>query len=112
MADHTILNDYLTPYSVFNTVARKHGEDVRASQFDDPFEYRAAIRSLIFNYLKSGSLEFLPIELPDNNPVDGEPIQEFWQFYGLLPSLEKIGFWVIIPRYPDDEQLPYCYGFN
>ena len=52
------------------------------------------------------------MELPDNNPVDGEPIADHWQFFGLLPALSDIGFWVIIPRFPDDGQAPYCYGFN
>ena len=109
---NTILHDYLNPTSVFNTVAKVHIENVNPAHFDDPQEYRAAIKQLIINYLKTGSLEFLPIELPDNNPVDGESIEEFWQFFGYLPDLSDIGFWVIIARYPDDGQLPYCYGFN
>ncbi|MCB0544921.1 MAG: hypothetical protein KDC70_15445, partial [Saprospiraceae bacterium] len=109
---NTILHDYLRPYSVFNIVAQVHRDDVNPDHFDDPFEYRAAIKHLIFNYLKTGSLEFLPIELPDNNPVEGESIQEFWQFFCLLPGLGDFGFWVIIPRFPDDGQLPYCYGVN
>lgn len=111
---NTILHDYLKPNSVFNRVANKHIDDVRADHFDDPLEYRAAIRTLIFNYLNAEGnlLEFLPVELPDNNPVDGEPIQDFWQFYGFLPALSSVGFWVIIPRYPDDDQRPYCYGLE
>jgi hypothetical protein len=109
---NTILHDYLNPQSAFNIVAQVHVEDVRADHFDDPLEYRKAIKHLILKYLNTGSLEFLPIELPDNNPVNGESIQQFWQFFGLLPDLADIGFWVIIPRFPDDGELPYCYGFN
>lgn len=29
-----------------------------------------------------------------------------------LPDLSDHGFWVVIPRWPDDDQLPYVYGAN
>lgn len=111
---NTMLHDYRTPNSLFYVVSQVHAMEVQPENFDDPQEYRAAIRFLIFDkYLSSkGILEFLPIELPDNNPPNGEPIQQFWQFYGYLPALSDIGFWVIIPRFPEDGQLPYCYSFN
>lgn len=109
---NTILHDYLEARSVFNTVAKMHVQEVPQENYASVEEYRTAIKSLIFQYLKTGSLEFLPIELPDNNPVDGEPIEKYWQFFGYLPDLHKVGFWVIIPRYPQDGELPYCYGFD
>jgi hypothetical protein len=111
---NTMLNDYRTPNSLFYIVSQVHADEVQADHFDDPQEYRAAIRFLIYEKYLSGAgiLEFLPIELPDNNPPNGESIEQFWQFYGYLPALSDIGFWVIIPRFPDDDQLPYCYGFN
>ena len=111
-AINTILNDYLNRLSVFNFVAQVHGDEIPSEDFDDPLAYRAAIRRKIHDYLKTGSLEFLPIELPDNNPIDGESIEVYWQFFLMLPSFSDHGFWVIIPRWPEDEELPYVYGFN
>lgn len=111
-AINTIYSDYITPNSVFNEVAKRFADDIQAEHFDDPMDYRAAIRFQIQSFLLSGSLEFLPIELPDNNPVDGEPIEVFWQFFGFIADLSSVGFWVIIPRYLDDGQLPYTYGFD
>jgi len=61
--------------------------------------------------IKTGTLEFLPIELPDNNPPDGEAIQEFSQFFGLVARVVGC-FFRSLSRFPDDEQLPYYYGFN
>ncbi|MDX1939613.1 MAG: hypothetical protein SFU99_03630 [Saprospiraceae bacterium] len=110
LALNSILNDYVESRSVFSATAKKHNTDVDPINFDDPQEYRAAIRFLIQKYLQTASLELLPIELPDNNPVDGERIEDYWQFYAHLPALAFVGFWVIIPRWPDDEQLPYVYG--
>lgn len=111
---NTILHDYIRPNSVFNIVGQKHIDDIDPEYFDDPFEYRAAIKHQIRTYLSSGtaSLELLPRELPDNNPVDGEPIEDSWQFFGYIPDLAPVGFWVIIPRYPEPGQLPYTYGFG
>jgi len=109
---NTIMDDYLTSSSVFYVVSNVHGDEIQAGQFDDVMEYRTAIREKIHEYLKTASIEFLPIELPDNNPIDGEPIEDFWQFFVMLPDLSDHGFWVIIPRWPDDEQLPYIYGGN
>lgn len=107
---NTIFNDYINPYSVFNTVARV--KNLNPTQFASVQEFRQAIQNLIYDYLKTGSLEFLPIELPDNNPVDGESIEKYWQFFGYIPDFQPVGFWVIIPRYPDDSELPYSYGFD
>jgi hypothetical protein len=111
---NTILHDYIRPNSVFNVVGQKDIDDIDPDFFDDPFEYRAAIKHRIKTYLSSGtaSLELLPRELPDNNPVDGEPIEDSWQFFGHIPNLAPVGFWVIIPRYPEPRQLPYTYGFG
>ena len=111
-AINTILNDYLTASSVFYVVSQVHAVDVDPEKYEDPLEYRAAIRELIRGYLDAGSMEFLPIELPDNNPVDGEEIEDYWQFFVMLPTLSDHGFWVIIPRWPEDEELPYVYGAN
>ncbi|MDX1908704.1 MAG: hypothetical protein SF053_16830 [Bacteroidia bacterium] len=108
---NTVLDDYLTPRSVFSYVARQHEAEVSATHFDDPHEYRAAIRHLIRDYLKAGAtLEFLPAELPDYNPIDGETTEDNWLFFVMIPALHPTGFWVVIPRWPDDGVLPYVYG--
>lgn len=109
-AVNTVLNDYITPTSVFNRVAQANLADVNPAHFDDPQEYRAAIRHLIRPFLKTGSIGLLPIELPDNNPVNGEPVQDSWLFFVHLPDLSLQGYWVIIPRWPDDGQQSYVYG--
>jgi hypothetical protein len=96
---------------VFSYVARQHEAEVSATHFDDPHEYRAAIRHLVRDYLKAGAtLEFLPAELPDYNPIDGETPEDNWLFFVMIPSLHPTGFWVVIPRWPDDGVLPYVYG--
>ena len=109
---NTILDDYISQTSIFQVVSQVHLEDVPPADFENPQDYRAAIRNIILGYLNSGTLEFLSKELPDNNPIDGEPIEAFWQFFVYLPSLSDHGFWVIIPRYPESGQLPYVYGAN
>jgi hypothetical protein len=109
---NTVLHDYIRPYSVFNVVKEVHHDEVSEENFDTAQEFRDAIKFLILKYLKTGSLEFLPIELPDNNPVDGEPVQENWLFFLLLPDLSDHGFFIILPRWPDEGQLPYNYGVN
>ena len=109
-AINTLTDDYLHPNSVFNKVAKLHKDAINPNDFEDPFAYRKAIRQRILLYLKTGSMELLPIELPDNNPIDGEPIDEFWQFFVMLPDLSRHGFWVIIPREPGWGILPYVYG--
>ncbi len=109
---NTVLHDYIRPYSVFNIVKEVHHDEVSESNHEDPLEFRAAVKHLILKYLKTGSIEFLPIELPDNNPVDGEPVEENWLFFLLLPDLSDHGFFIVLPRWPDDGQLPYNYGVN
>jgi hypothetical protein len=109
-AVNTVLHDYVTPKSVFSRVAQANLADVNPDHFDDPQEYRAAIRHLIRPLLQTGSIELLPIELPDNNPIDGEPVQDHWLFFVHLPDLSLQGYWVVIPRWPDDLQQSYVYG--
>ena len=106
---NTILDDYITRFSIFNLVAKKHPE-IDLENFESVFEYRKAIRNHTLDYLQNATIELLPIELPDNNPIDGEPIEEFWQFFVQLPDLHRQGFWVIIPRFRRGDQLPYVYG--
>lgn len=109
---NTTLHDYLTPQSVFNIVKEVHRDEVDEQDFDDPMEYRAAIKHHIMRYLKSGQIEFLPIECSENNPSHGEAVEDNWLFSLSLPDLSDHGFFIIIPRWPDDEQLPYIYGVN
>jgi len=109
-AINTILYDYLEPRSVFHIVAQVH--QINPEDYPTPREYREAVRIRTLGYLKTASMELLPMELPDNNPVDTEPIDQFWEFFVQLPDLSDHGFWVIIPRWPEDEQRPYVYGVN
>ena len=95
---------------MFHVVAQVH--QINPEDYPTPREYRDAVRIRTLGYLKSASMELLPIELPDNNPVDTEPIDQFWEFFVQLPDLSDHGFWVIIPRWPEDEQRPYVYGVN
>lgn len=112
LAINTILNDYLNAYSVFNIVRQVHLEEIDPQQFDAPIDYRKAVSAKVREYLNTGTIELLSAELPDNNPIDGEPIEDYWQFFVTLPALSDHGFWVIIPRWPDDEELAYVYGVN
>ncbi len=107
---NSILHDYVEPRSVFNQTAAKHAADIKPEHFETLRQYREAVSQQVRIYLQKATLEFLPIELPDNNPIDGEPIEDFWQFFAILPDLSRFGFWVIIPRWPNDEQLPYVYN--
>lgn len=107
---NTILHDYKTPKSVFNFVAKLLEEETPFTDFDEPQAYRAIIREHVHQFLKTASLEFLPIELTDNNPIQGELVQDNWLFYTLLPDMHPVGFWVVIPRWPDDVQQAYVYG--
>jgi hypothetical protein len=109
---NTVLDDYLHPQSVFNIVREVHREEVNPLGFDTAADYRAAIRHLILQYLKTGSIEFLPIELPDNNPVNGELVQDNWRFFLRLPQLSDHGFFVILPRWPEEGQSAYNYRAN
>lgn len=109
---NTALHDYTRPSSIFNIVAQVHSEELDPHAFEDIREYRMAIRERIHQYLDTAFIELLPIELPDNNPIDGEKIEDSWQFFMLLRALSDHGFWVIIPRWPDDDQQPYLYGVN
>ncbi|TAE58476.1 MAG: hypothetical protein EAZ89_03260 [Bacteroidetes bacterium] len=108
-AINTVLDDYLTPMSVFKNVELVHSEILPAN-FATPLAYRAAIREKTKSYLsQGGEIEFLPIELPDNNPINGETVQDNWLFFVNLPWVYDVGFWVMIPRRPDDGVLPYVY---
>jgi hypothetical protein len=109
---NTILHDYLHPQSVFNIVREVHRDEVNPLGFDTAAAYRDAIRHLILSYLKTGSIEFLPTELPDNNPVNGESVQANWLFFLRLPQLSDHGFFVVLPRWPEEGQLAYNYGAN
>ena len=111
-AINTLADDYISRYSIFNMVANVHREEINPDDFESPLAYRSAIRQRILQYLKTGFMELLPIELPDNNPINGEPIEEFWQFFVMLPDLSEHGFWVIIPREPENGRGPYAYGVH
>ncbi|MDX2133766.1 MAG: hypothetical protein SFV52_03240 [Saprospiraceae bacterium] len=107
---NTILHDYLEPRSVFHIVTQVH--NMHPGDYPGPRAFRDAVRTRIHGYLQTATLELLPIERPDNNPVDTEPIDRFWEFFLLLPGLSDHGFWVIIPRWPEEGQRPYVYGVN
>jgi len=109
---NTVLNDYIRPWSVFNIAKEVLKEEVSPENYDTVEDYRAAIQYRIRDYLKTGSIEFLPIELPDNNPVDGEKVEDNWLFFLRLPALSDHAFFIILPRWPDDGQVPYNYGAN
>lgn len=111
-AINTILNDHLTKSSFFDYVREVHREELSTSDYSDEAATMAAISQKIKSYLPSGSLALLPRELSENNPPNGESIEQYWQFYGLFPAFGDIGFWVLIPRWPDEDERPYCYGAN
>ena len=107
---HTVLHDYLSANGVFNGVANRHQAEVTPTQFEDPQAYRAAIRPFIKNYLRSGgTLELLPYLPGENAAPNGETIEQNWIFRTVLPDLADHYFWIVIPRWPDDEQRPYNY---
>ncbi len=101
-----ILNDDQEPRSIFNGVVDLP-DLMDPEQFDNEAARKEAVQQRILSLLKTATLELLPIELPDNNPVDGEPIEENWEFFVLIPDFSRIGFFVIIPR--DGETTPYVY---
>jgi hypothetical protein len=107
---NTVLHDYISPKSVFNLVAKKFEDDIPAFNFDEPTAYRAAITHQLKPYLETAYLEFLPIEMGDNNPINGEKIEDNWLFFIHIPELHQVGFWVVIPRWPDDAQQAFVYG--
>jgi len=78
---NTILHDYLTSGSVFNRIATFQSEEIRPEDFDDPREYRAAIKHLISQYLQNGKLEFLPQETLPATRKTGKR----WRFSGSFP---------------------------
>ncbi len=112
MALNTALQDYLNPGSLFRQVAQAHLNEIDPQDFDDLIEYRQAIAFHIHQYLQTASLEFLPIELPDNNPIDGESVEDNWLFFLLVPAFSSLGFFIVIPRWPDDEESAYIYGVH
>jgi hypothetical protein len=108
---NTILHDYLTENSPFNYVLETYPEKMDIDQFETPYEFRIMIKRLIRTYLDNATLELLAPDQTEKAPSKGESIEQFWQFYGHMPKLSPKPFWVLIPRYPDDEQRPYAYGF-
>jgi hypothetical protein len=112
LAINTMLHDYLTPNSVFNVVAKRHEDDVVATDFDDPKEYRAAIRHLIENYLrKNAVLQLRPINPDENMAENGATMEKNWLFRAVLEDLLDHYFWIIIQRRPDDDERPYNFVF-
>ncbi len=111
-AINTILGDHLTRWSVFDYVREVHHDEIHPSNYPDEGAFKAAIGQKIREYMRTGSLELLPRALPDNNPPNGETIDKYWQFFGLFPGFADVGFWVLIPRWPDDGEIPFCYGFS
>ncbi len=108
---HTALDDYLTPQSLFQITALTHAEDIDPEDVDDPQEYRAAIRHRIREYLVSATLS-LHSASAEETPANGEELDDNWLFYLHVPALSDHGYWIVIPRWPDDEQKPYIYGVN
>ncbi len=107
---NTILHDYLSDHGVFNKVAKRHLADIDPTFFDDPMEYRAAIRHKIKEYLRTESvLQMRPINPDENLAPNGEPIEQNWLFRVVLQNLADHWFWIIIQRHPDDEGRPYNY---
>ncbi|MEI6411159.1 MAG: hypothetical protein WCR52_17355 [Bacteroidota bacterium] len=110
---NTLLNDYLSPNSMFNAVANAKKQDLDPTYFDDPKEYRAAVRYHIENYLRiSGTLELLPLKYNPDEPSafpQGEKVEDFWLARSVAESLADHWFWLAIQRWPDDEQRPYNY---
>ena len=107
---NTLLHDYLSPNGVFNGTANANREAVDPTHFEETGAYRAAIRHLIKGYLRAGgTLEFLP-GIPEENPLPGgEKAEQNWLFRAVLPSLADHYFWIVIPRWPEEEQRPYNY---
>jgi hypothetical protein len=110
-AINTLLFDTISKNGVFNSVAKRHESDISADHFDDPEEYKAAIRNIIGDYLREeGSLEMVAAQEEDEKKAPyGESIEQYWFFKAVLPNLLDHYFWVILPRWPEEGQLPYIY---
>jgi hypothetical protein len=107
---NTMLHDYLSPNGVFNVVVKRKQADIDPTQFDDPKEYRAAIRHAIANYLRSNSfLQMRTIDPDENRIANGETLEQNWLFRAVLQDLADHVFWIVIQRRPDDDQRPYNY---
>jgi len=108
---NTLFYDYLTVNSMFNTVAKRNQEEVEPTYFEDPKEYQAAIRLLIADYLrKDAVLELLPFTIQDENSFPfGETVADHWLVRAVAETLADHWFWVVIPRWPNEDQRPYNY---
>lgn len=110
---NTLLNDYLSPNGMFNAVAKAKKQDLDPTYFDDPKEYRAAVRYHVENYLRiSGVLELLPLKFNPDEPnafPQGEKVEDFWLARAVAESLADHWFWIAMQRWPDDDQRPYNY---
>ena len=110
----TVLHDHLTPQSPWQVAAHHLRDEVRADHHDDVREYRTGVSAHLSTYLQRGVLTFLAIDdagqwREDGNPVKGETAEAFFAFHLLLPALSPVGFYILIPRRPDDRDRPYAY---
>ncbi len=110
-AINTMLFDDISPNSVYNTVATRHEMEVPPESFDDPKEYQEAVQHIIKNYLREGStLELFSGQSEDEIIApQGENIEQNWIFRTVLPNLLDHYFWLILPRMPEEGQLPTSY---
>lgn len=108
---NTLFHDYLTANSMFNVVAKRNQLSVEPSYYEDPKEYQAAIRQLIANYLRTDAvLELLPYTTEDENSFPfGETVADHWLVRAVAETLADHWFWVVIPRWPSEDQRPYNY---
>jgi hypothetical protein len=104
---NTALYDFVTARSVFNYVAEVHQDEVSASNFDDPKEFREAIATLTRRYLKHGMLEL--VDSGEGAFPRGETAEDAFRFRLRLPQLAEEDFYIVIPRWPDDEEAALCY---
>jgi len=107
---NTLLHDYLTVNSMFNVVAKAHKEEVDQAVFDDPKAFHDAIGKLISDHLRtSGVIEMLP-EINDENVFPfGEKGEDHWLVRAYAGNLADHYFWIVIPRWPNEDQRPYNY---
>ena len=108
---NTLLHDYVSVNSMFNVVANAQKADIDPAYFDDPKEYRAAVRHAIENYLRvEAVLSMLPYTISDENVFPkGETVADNWLARVVAETLADHYFWIVIPRHPDDGQRPVNY---
>jgi hypothetical protein len=97
--DALLLDD--SPGTALHAVAKR--------DFDQAEDPKEAIRERMLNYLNNAVITLMPDGTNEPAAPNGESIEEYWLFRVVIPDLADHYLWVIIPRFPEDGQLPYQY---